>query len=283
MRVMCTLTMEDHTLCCSICSLPGDDNRNLVHVTEKGIETLLKSCNKKKDKSVRDNIEAALESVYVHADCRKAYTDPRKFKKRMTDVAVKSKRIKLSSLNFDYKSSCFYCSKPIYLRSSTHAYSNRKPYRSVATLETKQQVLDKCSQRSDEWADEVRTHVLNCIDLVAAEAIYHVDCAARFFSGKPKSLVCGSGWSEDCDKAVFFSQTCEWLESNMDLIKLNEAYEYMVNLAGKNEVYTSKRFKQKLKDKYKDNLTFHESPGCSPVIYFTNLTSKFINDFYSRK
>ena len=101
--------MEDHTLFCSICSLPGDDNRNLVHVTEKGIETLLKSCKKKRQVSPGKHRGLLKEFyMYLHADCSKAFTDPRKFKtrKRMTDVLVKSKRIKLRSLNFDYKSCC---------------------------------------------------------------------------------------------------------------------------------------------------------------------------------
>ena len=31
------------------------------------------------------------------------------------------------------------------------------------------------------WASELKNHVYGCIELIAAEAIYHIDCASFFF------------------------------------------------------------------------------------------------------
>ena len=47
-------------------------------------------------------------------------------------------------------------------------------------------ILEICNERSDEWSDEVKTHILSCIDLVAAEAIYHTECVAKYRFEKPK-------------------------------------------------------------------------------------------------
>ena len=99
-------------------------------------------------------------------------------------------------------------------------------------------ILEKCKERSDSWANDVRATLLSCIDLVAAGAVYHFDCATKFRNGRPKESVIGSGRKEDDAKLIYFEHTCEWLESNMNLIRLSEAYEYMVKSAGDNEVYT---------------------------------------------
>ena len=152
----------------------------------------------------------------------------------------------------------------------------------METIEMREVILEKCKERSDSWANDVRATLLSCIDLVAAGAVYHFDCATKFRNGRPKESVIGSRRKEDDAKLIYFEHTCEWLESNMNLIRLSEAYEYMVKSAGDNEVYTARRFKQKLKTKYEEAITFHETSNQSPIIHFTDLTSKIINDLFNR-
>ena len=41
-----------------------------------------------------------------------------------------------------------------------------------------------CKERGDEWASEVEKRLLACIDLVAAEAVYHNQCISRFMLKK---------------------------------------------------------------------------------------------------
>ena len=46
-------------------------------------------------------------------------------------------------------------------------------------------MLNICSERNDEWSNEVRVRIEEAIsDLHAAEARYHVDCYSRFVSNR---------------------------------------------------------------------------------------------------
>ena len=45
--------------------------------------------------------------------------------------------------------------------------------------------MQQCDIRKDPWADEVRGRLLDCIDLVAAEGIYHRNCCSLFFKERP--------------------------------------------------------------------------------------------------
>ena len=45
-------------------------------------------------------------------------------------------------------------------------------------------MLPKCRDCLDTWAKRVKGHLENCIDLVAAEAVHHKSCHARFCSSK---------------------------------------------------------------------------------------------------
>ena len=47
----------------------------------------------------------------------------------------------------------------------------------------KQIILDKCIERNDEWAGQVRVHVEDDIsDLHAADGPYHMDCMSKFMN-----------------------------------------------------------------------------------------------------
>ena len=57
-------------------------------------------------------------------------------------------------------------------------------FHKVESIEMRNTILEKCDERSDQWANEVRPIILSCIDLVAAGAIYHFDCATKFRCGR---------------------------------------------------------------------------------------------------
>jgi len=67
------------------------------------------------------------------------------------------------------------CGKPATI--DAH-YPNRTQVKTVNTLPLHNKVLEQCDKRRDMWASEVQTRLHGCIDLVAAEAIYH----SKFFS-----------------------------------------------------------------------------------------------------
>ena len=109
--------------------------------------------------------------------------------------------------------------------------------------------------RGDAWASEVQNRLHGCIHLVAAEAIYHVNCYClikRTLHQQQRFLV-GPRTRE-----------CQWLESKTDaeLYTLTELHAKMVKLSGGSDIYTLKRLKQKLNEHYEDFIFFVEVEGC---------------------
>ncbi len=54
----------------------------------------------------------------------------------------------------------------------------------VSTIPIRSRILECCQERRDEWAAEVENRILSCINLVAAEAVYHDFCRTRFMVKK---------------------------------------------------------------------------------------------------
>ena len=50
----------------------------------------------------------------------------------------------------------------------------------VTTLPMRDKLLECCIKRGDAWASDVQNRLDGCIDLVAAEVIYHTNCYSRF-------------------------------------------------------------------------------------------------------
>ena len=47
-------------------------------------------------------------------------------------------------------------------------------------------LLECCDKRGDTWASEVQNRLCGCLDLVAAEAIYHANCYSQFMLDKAR-------------------------------------------------------------------------------------------------
>ena len=50
----------------------------------------------------------------------------------------------------------------------------------VSTIPMRCNLLECSKERGDLWASEVENHLQGCIDLVAAEAVYHGSCLTKF-------------------------------------------------------------------------------------------------------
>lgn len=84
----------------------------------------------------------------------------------------------------------------------------------------------------------------------------------------------------------WFEKLCQWLESEAgaELFTLSELHSKMVEFAGKSEVYTIRRLKQKLQEHYKEYAFFAEIKGRSNVLCFKNIVEYIINEkWYSEK
>ena len=166
-----------------------------------------------------------------------------------------------------------------------HPERNKIHY--VTTLPMRDRLLECCEKRGDAWASEVQNCLCGCIDLVAAEAIYHANCYSRFLLNKGNSLSIECvGRPEDKEMLYWFHMLCQWLESEADaeLYTLAELHAKMEEFSSGSNVYTIKRLKQKLHEHYEDFVFFAEVEGRGTVLCFKNMASYIINDkWYSEK
>ena len=90
-----------------------------------------------------------------------------------------------------------------------------------------------------------------CIDLVAAEAIYHKACYSRFNKVKKLPSTIPLSCSRPVSKTLseVFYELCEWLDTQTKLYSLPELHEKMVELSRNGETYT---VKTKLKEHHND-------------------------------
>jgi len=118
-------------------------------------------------------------------------------------------------------------------------------------------LLESCDKRGDAWASEVQKRLYGCLDLVAAEGIYHANCYSRFLLNKGNSA---PGRPKDTGMMHWFQLLCEWLESEADVehYTLAKLHNKMTEFSG---VYTPKWLKQKLHEHYQDFIFFAEVEG----------------------
>ena len=112
-------------------------------------------------------------------------TTTNEMKSKWYTVLATSKKIRRVAQSdvtkFSWKTHRFYWGCPCI---PDPKHPERKKIGDVCTLLFKQSVLKTCDQRNDKWAEEVRMRVLDCHDLVALEARYHITCIERFSRNK---------------------------------------------------------------------------------------------------
>ena len=170
--------------------------------------------------------------------------------------------------SFHWKENCMLCGEKAEI---DHRHPERNKIHNVTTLPMRNKLLECCNKRGDAWASEVRNRLCGCIDLVAAEAIYHANCYSRFLLNKGStSLAECVGRPEDKVMLHWFQRLCEWLESEADaeLYTLAELHAKMEEFASSSKVYSQKKLKQKLHEHYQDFIFFAEAEGRGTVLCF---------------
>jgi len=136
-------------------------------------------------------------TINYHKNCVSRYTSKSNTKhgKKSTEVRLPPpKRLRHSFAPFDFFTQCLYCSDNCVLEKDRKHPDRWKPaYLCRSTLSKrgeemvsyKQNILDKCSERDDQWAQDVRLRIDGAVsDLHAAEARYHQYCMATFFNNR---------------------------------------------------------------------------------------------------
>ena len=121
-----------------------------------------------------------------HKDCVSRYTSKSNTKhgKKYTEARLPPlKKLRHSIAPFDLFTQCLYCSENCVLEKDPKHPDRWKPaYLCRSTLSKrdgnmvsyKQNILDKCSERGDQWAEDVCLCIEGAVsDLHAAEARYH--------------------------------------------------------------------------------------------------------------
>ena len=132
--------------------------------------------------------------VWYHMNCVSKYESPRTLSRIQHRVLPRQTQRKLrrSHSSFHFQTHCLYCGEECDLQKDRknptrwrYAYQCRSAVSSTDSRPYKEFILGICSERKDEWGDEVRVRIEGAVsDLHAAEARYHVDCYSRFVSYK---------------------------------------------------------------------------------------------------
>lgn len=258
---------------CVLCK--ESDGRQMNVVGEKGLGTLINvSIQKEKEDLHRELISLQTSNVpiLVHHDCRRRFIDPRARKDLPEIPAAKKLRSSIGTV-FDWKNFCFLCE-----RRADKRHRIRDSIREVQTIPIRSYVIDRAQQRNDEWGGKVLARMENCIDLVAAEAVYHSACMSEFRQIKGEGVTRGRPTAEK--KMEAFESVCAWFESSCDseMYSVQELYAKMCEQSS-DDIYSMKAFREKLKARYEDHVYFIPGTGChSELICFKDMT-----DFIIRK
>lgn len=276
--------------CCIKCHDPESKNENLATVTT-GLDKLIQYSDFLQDDQLKLFLVKRRSTngvVKIHRACQKAIHNDlkRKGTRPRTKLAKIPKVVTRSNVtDFDWIENCLYCTEKCIDQSK---HPDRSKFRKVCTLPFKDSILKVCTERDDEWAADVKRRVLDCHDLVAAEARYHTTCIERFSLkvNKTRSNLTSPGRPVSSSGQKHFDAVCEWLETEAEVYSLSEIHRKMIELAGLNDdVYSKSWLETKLIAKYGEHIVFVKAAGKSSVVCFKGMAEFLVNDkwFVNRK
>ena len=256
---------------------PENDVKTVV--TKKGLATIIHFANIRDDLLLLlhlNNINVDNNQVLVHKECRKSFTDPRKKKESQAHKSKVNATLRSSLPLFEWKTHCFFCAE---FAAVDKRHPDRSDIHSVTTLPFREKLMQVCEQRNNEWSSAVQIRLNECIDLVAAEAIYHKSCYSRFTLNKKRSsaTTITSGRPVNKTLSETFYELCQWLDSQTELYALSELHEKMVELSQDGNTYSVKTLKTKLKEHYIDFIYFAEIEGKPNIVCFRDTINHIIN------
>lgn len=268
--------MDVCPICEKICTT------DCVPVGPKGRRSLVAASVERQD-GLHQNLETQ-EPLKVHIACRKAYTRESSIKsqKRRSEEPPAEPQVEPPTLRsqtplFDITTHCLFSSEPLPI-SSRLTTKRQKSVSNVETMPFKQNLLDRATERNDEWGEIVAKRLIEVSsDLVAAEAKYHRNCAQEFLSNSATQKSVGK--PPDAQKQAAFNELCAFLDENdecqyalSDLMKLMETY-----MNGE-ESYSLQYFKQKLKERYQEDIIITSLPGKSSIVSFRDSAHRILRE-----
>ena len=253
---------------CIICKESQPSQMNVVQ--EKGFNKLVEISVIKEEEELLTELKRLKEegsNIFVHHDCRRQFTDLRKKPKEDSEPQTKRMRSSTDFSPFDWKTCCFLCGKAAKSKKGEQLHQ-------VSTIPIHQILIERAKERDDDWGREVLHRLQSCIDLVAAEAIYHSDCSTKFrlktSDNKPK------GRPRNVEMTESFDKVCDWLErfGDTEVYSVNELHEKMAKES--DNYYSVKTFRGNLKEMYGDHVYFVQISGCRGELVCLKKMSDYI-------
>jgi hypothetical protein len=154
-----------------------------------------------------------------------------------------------------------------------NTFEKRKPdYSRVETIELQDKIRTIGQLSTDPKVLEVYYRILNCVDLIAVEAIYHEHCMPNFFQ---QSLLSETKRSVDRpanqDVNETFNEACMWLETCSGPVTMKELHDQM------KATCSVKWLRKRLLTKYGVSLSV-TSDGYRDYVILKDMAEHIIND-----
>ena len=269
-----------HDLCCIKCRDPILRHEKLTTV-EKGLDKLIDYF-----KTIEEDMVGMLlkrqesgKVIRIHRDCQKSIYNELKRKPTLSGEEIQRKLQKLvgrrsKQAQFNWKKQCMFCEKECV---SDVNHPGRVNWRRVQVLSMRDTLLKICNARNDAFSRNVEMKLLDCIDLVAAEARYHHHCRSEFKPRPSPSATPGRPLNQE--RMRNFDMVCSWLESEVEIHTLSDIYEKMKEIGSTgDQIYSQKWLKAKLKERYSHHIIFIEEEGKPNKVCFKDMVGFLIND-----
>ena len=160
---------------CDMCKEPLDDGRKTFTLTEKSAHSVREAAES------RGVVINVMVGQKFHSECRLDFCNKKSIqsslKRKFQEEQEPPKRRSTEPI-FNFKEHCFLCGMP--------ADTNSDDAYPVRTWDFQRSIIKACDQRpsNDPWSQKVRGRLASCIDLPAADSIYHTVCSVNFRTGK---------------------------------------------------------------------------------------------------
>lgn len=272
-----------------------EDSGILTTAGKARIETIIR-CSK----SYKDGIDTGLEekladdpslTIQCHRNCVSTYTSrhhisrhlKRKGETEVTPhVSPKRRRSSVDS-NFSFLRHCLFCGSDCNVEKPAKnpgrwrkAYIFRQVECAQVGKSLKEHLLEKCDERKDKWAGEVRIRIQGAVsDLHAADARYHLDCRARFVTERAVKDAASTSTNASSDSDEAFTYVVKTMEADMSkLWNSVELFQLYEGVGGDRQ--QRKQLVKPLKSYFGEDLAVLSASGLANVLVFKSKAPKLI-------
>lgn len=264
---------------CDMCKEPLDDGRKTFTLTEKGAHSVREAAES------RGVVMKVMVGQKFHSECRLDFCNKKSIqsslKRKFQEEQEPPKRRSTEPI-FNFKEHCFLCGMP--------ADTNSDDAYPVRTWDFQRSIIKACDQRpsNDPWSQKVRGRLASCIDLPAADSIYHTVCSVNFRTGKriphrytsdtdtpPTTL----GRKKDVQREEAFLQVIANLQENDDeQTTVTDLVNEMSKLC--QDPYSSTYMRVKLYEHFGEQVVITNINGKPNIVTFRKAAAQILQEFY---